>query len=310
MLPRIVAAPPFPHAAEAAALASSLLWAVGGILFRRLRGRLSPAALNFGKNTTGAVCLGLLGCVVWGRPWPTHVPLAAQGWLVASGIVGLSICDTFLLRAFMEIGPRRATLLMLLAPVLIFLGALLPPFAQTSVLSAPGKLAGAALALVGIGATAFEAPDVHADRARARRGTIDALIASVLQAIGVLLTAKAIQEGAGPLEGSTIRLATASAALALAALFLGLWPAWRRAFASPGTTPALARAAFLGTFLGIGLNTCALAWTTSTGVASTLNSLAPVWLIPLSRFFLGERHSRLAWISTLVALVGVALLSG
>ena len=68
-------------------------------------------------------------------------------------------------------------------------------------------------------------------------------------------------------------------------------------------------AGFFGTFIGIGLNQCGLAWATSTGAVTTINSLAPVWLIPLSAAFLGERHGIRAWLSTLLALGGVALLA-
>ena len=145
-----MAAAPFPFAAEAAALASSVLWAGAGIVFRKMRGVVPPAALNFTKNGVATLCFAVVGLVLVGRPYPTHVPLAAQGWLVLSGLVGLAVCDTFLLRAMMEIGPRRATLLMLTAPVLVFGGALFPPFSQRAALTDPAVLVGAALALADV----------------------------------------------------------------------------------------------------------------------------------------------------------------
>ncbi len=40
-----------------------------------------------------------------------------------------------------------------------------------------------------------------------------------------------------------------------------------------------------------------------------LNSLAPVWLIPLSFVFLGEKPTRRGLVATALALGGVGLLS-
>jgi drug/metabolite transporter (DMT)-like permease len=305
-------AAPFPFAGEASAVASSMLWACAGIVFRRMKGRVPAAAVNLTKNTTAAVAFTLLALILTQRPWPTSMPMAAQGWLALSGFVGLTLCDTFLLRAMMELGPRRAMLLMLLAPVLIFAGAMLPPFGETSALARPLTIVGAVLALVGIALAAAEVPDAALDpedSARKRRGLIDGVIAAVLQAAGVLLARRGLSIGAGPVEGAHVRLVAGSLGLVLGGVLWRQWPEWKRSLAAPGLLRTLALAGFFGTFLGIGLNQCAIAWASSTGVAATVNSLAPVWLIPLSTVFLGERHGARAWISTALALGGVALLS-
>lgn len=310
-------APPFPYAAEAAALGSSLLWAAASITFRRMRGRLAPAALNLTKNTVATACFAVVALALWGRPWPTHVPLEAQGWLALSGLVGLTACDTFLLRAFYEIGPRRATLLVLVAPVLVLVGSAFPPFGQREALHSPSILLGIALALAGVALTALEGPSPTAPgaaddpeaRARRRRGIRDGLLAGVLQAAGVLLAKRGLDLGAAPHEGAEVRLAAGAAGLVALGAVTGQVGAWRRELSAPGTLRTVATAAFFGTFLGIGLNQCGLAWARSSGAVTTLNSLAPVWLIPLSRVLLGERHGRVAWLSTALAVAGVALLA-
>src|SRR5262245_27175375 len=123
---------PFPLAGEAAALGSSLTWAGAVLVFRRLRGRVDPMAVVLVKNATAALAFTLLGLVLWRSLWPTSMSGGAQALLAASGVAGLAICDTFLIRSLMEIGPRRATLLMLLAPVFVFGGAALPPLSETA----------------------------------------------------------------------------------------------------------------------------------------------------------------------------------
>jgi drug/metabolite transporter (DMT)-like permease len=300
---------PFPYAGEVAALASSALWAGAGIVFRRMRGRVAPAGVNFAKNATAALCFTVVLLALHGRPWPVSMPLEAQAWLVLSGLVGLSVCDTFFLRAMMEIGPRRATLLMALAPVLVFAAAVAPPFCEGEALGRPLTWVGLTLALLGIGLATREVPGDGYDPANARRGVRDGLWAAGLQAAGVLMARHALDLGAGPVDGAAVRMVAGSLGILVGGTVLGHVGGWFTSLRAPGTLRTLATAAFFGTFLGIGLNQCGLAWSASTGVATTLNSLAPVWLIPLSTIFLAEHHGARAWLSTVLALAGVALLS-
>ena len=194
-------------------------------------------------------------------------------------------------------------------PVLVFVGALLPPFSQTAALARPTTWIGTALALGGIVLAAREAPRGGHDPRAYRTGVRDALLASALQAAGVLLARLGIEHGAGPVGASSIRLAAGVAGLLAGGAWFARLRPWGRALATPGTLPILVAAAFFGTFLGIGCNQAGLTWATSTGAVSTINSLAPVWLIPLSTVFLGERHGARAWLSTILALGGVALLA-
>ncbi len=279
-------------------------------MFRRLKGRATPVAMNTGKSVVGAVCFAVLLLATTGAIWPANVSAASFLWLALSGIVGLAVCDTFLLRAMLEIGPRRAQVAMCLNPVVVFLVALLPPWSQTSVLSRPWPWVGLALALAGISMAARDAPDAPAaDRHARRRGFADALVAAVCNAAGVLLARLGIAAGASPVDSSYVRLAVAAVALVAGALVLRRFGAWTAGLRSPTTRVPLAAAAFLGTFLGIGFSQAGIAWAKSTGAATTINALAPVWLIPLSSWFLGERHTRGAWISTVLAVAGVAILA-
>ena len=312
-MPRPVAsAPPFALAGETAALVSSLLWAGAGIVFRTFRGRVPALALNLGKNTVGALLLGATLLVLSPESGGLRIPPDALGILALSGFLGLTVCDSFLLRAMMEIGPRRATLIAVFAPCLVFVGALLPPFSQFDRVASLRPWAGFSLALVGVvlAATgAAPALDGPVDAARERRGVRDALLAAVFQAAGFLLARRAFELGAAPIPGAFVRLAVGTIgllAIGAATRSLGDW--WR-ALSAPGVRGPLAVTGFFGTYLGIGLNQLAIAWAYSTGIAAVLNSLAPVWLIPLSAFFLGERITRRGLAATALALTGVALLS-
>ena len=301
---------PFPYAGEVAALSSSVLWACAGIAFRRMKGRADPGAVNLAKNSTAAVCFVVMLLVTTGLPWPTGLSTSAVLLLAGSGVLGLTVCDTLFLRALFEVGPRRANLVMAgLASMLVFVVTLLPPFDQAGELSGVRPWIGFALALAGLWLATREMPEGPHDPAANRRGLRDAGLAALFQAAGVLLSRLASETGAPAREATSVRLLSGSAGLVVLGVVAGRARPWARSLAAPGVLPRLALAAFFGTFLGIWLNQAGITWADSTGVATVLNSLAPVWLIPLSAVFLGERHRRDAWLATLVALAGVALLS-
>ncbi len=97
-MPRPVAfSPPFPLAGPLAALASSVLWAGAGIVFRRLRGRVPPLAVNLAKNAIAAALVAV-----------TLAAVAEPG--LADGVRDRAV------RAARDLGGRRADGLRLVLP--------------------------------------------------------------------------------------------------------------------------------------------------------------------------------------------------
>ncbi len=297
---------PFPFAGEALAATSSLTWAVGALLFTRLPRTASPAALNLGKNLVGSVCfLGLL--LLQGDGLPGRGASAASlGWLVLGGISGLALCDVLLFRCFREMGPRRTNIVMALSPVLVAFLAFLPPLNEHPALLAwAGMLC--CIAAIVLAIRERRTPGVRAPSAVGWR---DAFLAAALQAAGFVFTRLGMQDGGYTVTaGAAIRLLAGTTGLALLGLPGARLAAWVRELRPPGVARPLLLAALIGTFAGIWTNQAGIAWATLVGVAATLNALTPVWLVPLSRAFLGERHDRWAWISAALAVLGIALVS-
>jgi drug/metabolite transporter (DMT)-like permease len=270
-------------------------------------GRGVPAvALNLGKNATAALGFLVLLLATTGVPWPSMdaEPLLL---LALSGVVGLTVCDTLLFRAYLEVGPRRANLFMASTPVLVALVALLPPLSESP---PPLAWAGMAVCLAGIVTAILEQSLDPIRRTQLRRGARDGLLAALFQALGLLLARQALTTtGVSVAEGAMVRLVAGTAGLVLLGLVTGRFAGWGRALARDGAWRRVVGAALIGTFLGILANQAALAWASHVGVQTTLNSLAPVFLIPLSAVFLGEAHDRRAWVSSLLALLGIALLA-
>ena len=303
----LASAPPWLLAGEVAAACSALAWAIAGIVFARLHPGLSAGALNLGKNLAGCLCFAVFLFLRDGTGMPLGVEGEALLFLVLAGVIGLGICDIYLLRSLMAIGPQRMSLIFCLAPVLVALGALLPPFREH-----PGALTwlGMGICLGGIVLAIVELGDPRTATGDVRQGVRDAIIAAVLQAVAVLLTRHAMQSASVDIAAAaTVRLYAGTVALILIGLVGRRLVAWYRQLRHPWTPAKVFGAATLGTFIGIWLQQLGISWAANTGVATTLNALTPIYLLPLSALFLGERRRPIAWIATAVALGGIALMA-
>lgn len=303
----IISTAPFPWAGELSSASSALLWGSSGVLIARIHPPLSATALNLGKNIAATVCfLGLL----WALRG-TLIPqgLDAEAWVVftASGVLGLAICDTFLMRSLLDIGPQRMSLVFLAVPGFVAAAAILPPFSEHP----PGIVwLGMAICLGGIMLAIRKRRVPHADHTRFRRGIRYAVIAAFFQAASVLLARYGLRLQQVPLvDSAVVRMASGTVALLFLGAIGGRLAGWSTELRRPKAALMLFIAAFFGTFLGILSNQAGLQWSQHTGVAMTLNSLMPIYLLPLSVLFLGERFHTREVVATFIAVGGAVLMT-
>lgn len=286
---------------------SALCWAFATVLFVRLRPAVPAAALNAAKNTVGTVCFVAILWVTTGLPWPTDMAAKPTILFFVSGVLGLAISDTFLLRSMLVIGPQRASLIFCLSPVLTALAAMLPPLSEFPTLF---TWLGMVVCLSGVALAVGAPTSVVRTKAQLRRGVIDAAIAAALQAAAVILARAAFADpSVTALGGATVRLVAGTAAILLFGLLTKRLGSWWRICTAGSNKRWLPGAAFLGTFIGISFNQLGIQWSTHTGVAATLNSLTPVYLLPISAWLLSERFTTRALIATALAITGIGLIA-
>jgi drug/metabolite transporter (DMT)-like permease len=289
---------------ESAALASSAMWAAASLLFAGLGARMGALGLNLLKCCLAAAGLVLTLWLVEGAPWPRGLDATATAWLAASGLVGLTIGDTAFFHALVRLGPRRALLLWALVP---------PTTAMAAVplLGEPVSLplvVGMALSMGGVTWVIRErsgGPDGGvADGVRV--GLVLGLVSVLCQAGGNILTKLGGAE-ISALGISVVRLLFGTAGILLHAMVAGAVRPAFRVLRDRGQLGRLLFATFIGTYLGLWLVNAGLRYTDA-GVASTLSSLSPIFVLPLARIFLGERLSARAIVGACVACAGVAVL--
>jgi drug/metabolite transporter (DMT)-like permease len=241
----------------------------------------------------------------------TFVPFQAEPerwfWLGLSGIIGLAVADAFLFQSYVWIGPRLGMLLMSSAPVLatllawIFLGETLHPLQIVGIL-----LAVAGIAWVVLDRNGGRRP--QPDNPNYLWGILFGLGAATGQAIGLITAKKGLGGDFPAISANLIRMLAATAVIWGYTLARGRAGFTLRQFLGHRSVVVnILGGSFFGPFVGVSLSLVAVQLT-AIGIASTLMALAPIFLLPIGRYFFKEEFGWAAVAGTLVAMGGIALL--
>ncbi len=289
---------------ELAALAAAVVWAVASVLFSLLGRTVSGLTMNALKCAVALVLF--LPTLLWleGAFWPPAIEGSAMGWLALSGLVGLTIGDTAYFSSLIRLGPRKALMMTSLTPpITAVLGWLFVGEPLTGVI-----VIGMALTLAGVVWVIRERTPGADGQARGvdRLGVLLGVIGCICQAVGSALTKYAAAD-ATALGVSVVRLVFGTLGLLLVLFAMGKLKNLIVPMKQPRSAGLLCLATFLGTYLGIWLMNAGLLGA-NIGVAATLNSTSPIFVLPIAALFLGEKISARAIVGAVVAVAGVALL--
>lgn len=294
-----------------AALMAALLWAVAAIIFQRLGENVPPAELNLVKGSL-AVLLMIVTTLLLGESLPV-MPALTFILLIISGIVGIGIGDTAYFESLNHMGSSLALLLGMLAPPLtgviawVFMGETIPLIGWLGI-------------AITIGGVAWviteERSGEHKIKVNYRQGLKFAIIASLSQAIGAVISRYAMTEAGvtvSALQTAIIRLLagivylTFLLILSRRSLFV-----WLRNDDPENKTSKwklirmIALVGFIGTYSAVWLQQLSIQYT-PVGIAQTLLSTSPLFILPIIALR-GEKLSFRAVCGAVVALGGIVLL--
>ncbi|GAB1543921.1 DMT family transporter [Scytonema sp. NUACC21] len=297
---------------ELAALAAASIWAGTSIIDNLLGEKISPRHMVFFKGATGIVLTAL--ALLWqGVGFPTLSPVNL-GFLLLSGVIGISFSDTCYFQALYCLGARRTLLLLTLTSPCSALLAF--TFLQENL---------SLINWMGMGVTIFGVAWVIGERSseecnskqslQLKKGAIYGLLAAMGQAAAAVLCRAALtQSSLNPLWSTLLRLSAGVIALLL-------WHTLQTRKQSPGkqqqkqfgglsldTLVRVAVSAFFATFLGIWLQQTAFKYA-ATGVVQALSATSPVFILPIA-MWMGEKVSFRAIQGVLIAFAGIGLLLG
>jgi drug/metabolite transporter (DMT)-like permease len=279
----------------AAALGSAAAWAIGSILFKRLGEQLSPVAMTLAKGLASVLLLGFVMVFTGFTPW------VGKTWLllIASGIVGIAIGDTFFFAALRRLSPHTLVILLMSGQVLT---ALLAVWLLGESLT-PLKWGGIALVVLGIGIVIWEKSQ---DRS-SWQGIVLGLLAVACMSGSILLAKLALNETATvqeTIQATALRMAAGTIGIGLFGWSTGGLSRWTEPFRDRQLLGRFLLAVMVVTFGGFWLSLVAIRYV-EVSIASTLNATEPLFILPLSAIFLGERITRQALLGTAIAIAGI-----
>ncbi len=292
---------------QLAALGTSLCFSAGSTFFTFAGRMVSAMVVNRARLLAAVVFLSAAHLLL-GLPLPTHVEPYRLFWLALSGVIGLVLGDALLFQAFVWIGPRLSMLMMSLAPILaaglgwIFLGERLSAWQMAGIAASLGGVA-----LVALDRKPGSLRTVIPTRSY-RLGLLFGIGAALGQAAG-LVTAKPALVGDFPaLSATLIRMLVAALTLwGFTLLTRQAGYTVRRLRAQPAALKFILAGAFFGPTLGVTLSLVAVQ-RIPVGIAATLTSLPPIFLLPVGYFVFNERFGWQSIAGTILAITGVAVL--
>lgn len=287
---------------EISALSAAVLWSFSSFLFTALSIRIGTLQLNLWRLVS-ALLLIYITILLTG----IQINLTEMQYLLLffSGIAGLVLGDTFLFASFKRIGPRISMLIMSLNPAI---AAVVAYFVLNETISGWG-IFGMVLTLSGIVFVIIQKNVKNTRFNITVLGIVFAFLAAFGQGIGLILAKMAHAEGEiNSLVATLIRIVSAIVILAPVLFFTNRFDdAAKNIFKQPKVIGLIVLGSIIGPYLGITLSYLAIIYT-KVGIASTLMSVVPVIMLPLSIIIYKEKITLAAVFGTCLAVAGVVIL--
>ncbi len=280
-----------------AALGSAASWAMGAVLFKKLGDQLSSPGMALVKSFISAALLGSVLLVIGFGELPTE----ALMWLVISGALGIALGDTFFFAALKELSPHALIVLLTSGQMLTVLLAVLflgehPTFATW-----------VGIGLITTGITVVLSAHLSTERKASQlKGMVLGAISVVCMSVSLVLAKKGVGE-ISAMQATFVRMLAAGFTLLLLSAFRGRSREWLAPFRNPGLFRQFCASVCVVTFGGFWLSLLAVKHL-QVAVANTLNSVEPVFVLPLAAYFLKEKVTLTAVTGTGITVAGISLI--
>lgn len=289
-----------------AALLTALVWSFTALFFTLASDRVGALAVNRTRLLFAVLLLGSAHWALYGTPLPADALPPSWLWLGLSGVIGLALGDTFLFQALVDLGPRKAMLVMSSWPIV-------SAFLAFSFLGEGlglREVLGIGLTVTGIAWVVLERnPERQGPvrKERLRRGILMAAGGAICQAAGLVAAKQGLTGGLPALSGTLIRMLAATASIWLITAVIG---GVRENFGKFRDRRALlftVCGSVTGPFIGVWMSLYAVNHT-KVAIASALMATVPILLLPIMFVVQKERVSARATLGTVASFAGVLVL--
>ncbi|MDP4172780.1 MAG: DMT family transporter [Bacteroidota bacterium] len=291
------------YSGELSALVTAILWSFTSLCFSEASVRVGSLQVNVTRLLIAALFL-ILTILLMG--FPVNLSSSQLINLSLSGLIGLIFGDTFLFRAYQNIGARLSQLLMAAAPAMT---AILAFFWLGEVFSIWGII-GMIVTLVGIAMVVMEKNEVPSSKYKiSKSGIFYGFLGALGQAAGLIFAKKAFAEGdINGFVATFIRIFASIIVILPAGIIIKRYKNPFRIFSKDKKALGFTTAgSILGPYLGITFSLIAVA-NTKVGIAATIMATSPIIMLPMIKYFYKEKLSWRSITGAFVAVAGVAIL--
>lgn len=292
------------HLGEIAALITAFCWTISASAFEAAGKKVGSLSVNLIRLVFAFLFISSYNFFTKGMLLPIDASTTNWFWLTFSGLIGFVIGDLFLFQAYVVVGSRMSMLIMSTVPPITAITGFIILRERITLLDAIGMLitmSGIALVILTTGTgekkIAFSQP---------LRGLVYAFLGACGQAIGLVLS-KFGMGSYDPFQATQIRIIAGIIGFLVVLTLLKSWGKFFSALKNANAMKFIATGSIFGPFLGVSLSLLAVQHA-PTGVVSTITSLTPVLIIPISILLFKEKVFPREILGTFISLIGVTLL--
>jgi drug/metabolite transporter (DMT)-like permease len=294
---------------EIFALLTSFCWTISALSYESAGKKIGTVPMNLIRMVMAFLFISTYTLVVRGLVLPTDANATTWMWLIISGLVGFVIGDIMLFQSFVLIGARISMLIMsLVPPITAIMGWLILGETMT------GKQIFAMMVTIsGISLVMLKRKEKKDGTLPQKKGRTSIFVIGLLLALGGafgqaggLVLSKKGMGNYDAFASAQIRIIAGVIGYILIISFAGLWKKTIAGIKNISAMKTVGLGSFVGPFLGVSFSLIAVKYTT-TGIAATLTSLAPVIIILPSMIINKEKVSFIEVAGAVISVLGVAL---
>lgn len=293
-----------PYLGQTFALLTALCFAQNSLIYSHVGKQIGSSTVAHIRLWLALPMLLVLHTVMLSSPFPFGLPAGVYASLLLSGFIGFFIADLFLFKGFVEFGPRETLVVLTTSPIFsAFFSYIIFAEALTA-----AQIVGIMLTVAGV---IWVISEEHRRDTRPRghlaKGAAAAFAGTITQSAAMVLAKGGMASEIHPVSGNLLRLIGGFAGLVLFASLRGRFLSDFRTSARRNTLLLLAFAAAAGPVMGI-IFTLAAMNLAPLGIVTALSQVSPIFLLPFERFVLRKRLGAGAFVGTLLAIAGSAML--
>lgn len=292
------------HIGEIAALITAFCWTISASAFEAAGKKVGSLSVNLIRLVFALLFISSYNFFAKGMLLPIDASSTNWFWLTFSGLIGFVVGDLFLFQAYVVVGSRISMLIMSTVPPLTTIAGFIILGERITLLDAIGML----ITMSGIALVIFTkgTEEKKISFSQPLKGLVYAFLGACGQALGLVLS-KFGMGSYDPFQATQIRIMAGIIGFLVVLTALKSWEKFFLALKNANAMKFIATGSVFGPFLGVSLSLLAVQHA-PTGVVSTITSLTPVLIIPISILLFKEKVFLREVLGAFISLVGVTLL--